>query len=148
MDLVDFDEATYDQICKDYSTFSRRLDLPDLHFIPLSALNGDNVVDRSENMPWYNGGTLMNRLESVYIGSDRNLQDFRMPVQWVNRPNIDFRGFCGTIASGIIRKGDEVMVMPSKKTTHVKEIITHDGELDEAYAPPVSYTHLRAHGPY
>jgi len=135
MDLVDFDEATYDQICADYSAFSRRLDLPDLHFIPLSALKGDNVVDRSENMQWYNGGTLMNRLESVYIGSDRNLQDFRMPVQWVNRPNLDFRGFCGTIASGIIRKGDEVMVMPSKKTTRVKDIVTHDGDLDEAYAP-------------
>jgi bifunctional enzyme CysN/CysC len=135
MDLVDFDEATYDRICGDYSTFSQRLDLPDLHFIPLSALNGDNVVDRSENMPWYNGSTLMNWLESVYIGSDRNLVDFRMPVQWVNRPNLDFRGFCGTIASGIIRKGDEVMVMPSKKTTHVKEIVTQNGNLDEAYAP-------------
>ncbi|MBT4866753.1 MAG: sulfate adenylyltransferase subunit CysN, partial [Planctomycetaceae bacterium] len=135
MDLVDFDEAVYDRICADFSTFSRRLDLPDLHFIPLSALNGDNVVDRSENMPWYNGSTLMNRLETVYIGSDRNLQDFRMPVQWVNRPNLDFRGFCGTIASGIIRKGEEVMVMPSKKTTHVKEIVTQDGNLDEAYAP-------------
>lgn len=135
MDLVDFDEATYDKICADYSAFSRRLDLPDLHFIPLSALNGDNVVDRSENMPWYNGSTLMNRLESVYIGSDRNLQDFRMPVQWVNRPNLDFRGFCGTIASGIIRKGDEVMVMPSKKTTRVKDIVTFDGNLDEAFAP-------------
>lgn len=135
MDLVDFDEATYDKICSDYSTFSRRLDLPDLHFIPLSALNGDNVVDRSENMPWYNGSTLMNRLESVYIGSDRNLQDFRMPVQWVNRPNLDFRGFCGTIASGIIRKGDEVMVMPSKKPTRVKEIVTFDGNVEEAFAP-------------
>lgn len=135
MDLVDFDEATYDKICSDYSTFSRRLDLPDLHFIPLSALNGDNVVDRSENMPWYNGSTLMNRLESVYIGSDRNLQDFRMPVQWVNRPNLDFRGFCGTIASGIIRQGDEVMVMPSKKTTHVKDIVTAGGNLEEAFAP-------------
>lgn len=135
MDLVDFDEATYDQICADYSAFSRRLDLPDLNFIPLSALNGDNVVDRSEHMPWYNGGTLMNRLESVYIGSDRNLQDFRMPVQWVNRPNLDFRGFCGTISSGIIRKGDEVMVMPSKKTTRVKDIVTFDGTIDEAFAP-------------
>jgi len=135
MDLVNFDEAIYDQICADYSTFSQRLDLPDLHFIPLSALNGDNVVDRSENMSWYTGGTLMNRLESVYIGSDRNLQDFRMPVQWVNRPNLDFRGFCGTIASGIIRKGDEVMIMPSKKTTHVKEIVTFDGNIDEAFAP-------------
>ena len=135
MDLVDFNEAAYDRICADFSTFARRLDLPDVHFIPLSALDGDNVVDRSDNMPWYNGSTLMNLLESVYIGSDRNLQDFRMPVQWVNRPNLDFRGFCGTIASGIIRKGEEVMVMPSKKTTHVKEIVTQDGNMDEAYAP-------------
>ena len=135
MDLVDFDEATYDQICEDYKSFSRRLDLPDLHFIPLSALNGDNVVDRSENMPWYNGSTLMNRLESVYIGSDRNLQDFRMPVQWVNRPNLDFRGFCGTISSGIIREGDDVMVLPSRKTTRVREIVTSDGNLEEAFAP-------------
>ena len=135
MDLVDYDEATYDRICREYSAFSQRLDLPDLYFIPLSALKGDNVVDRSENMPWYSGGTLMNRLESVYIGSDRNLQDFRMPVQWVNRPNLDFRGFCGTIASGIIRKGDDVMIMPSRKTTRVKEIITQDSTLEEAFAP-------------
>ncbi|MCR9200154.1 MAG: sulfate adenylyltransferase subunit CysN [Planctomycetaceae bacterium] len=135
MDLVDFDEAVYDKICQDYKAFSQRLDLPDLHFIPLSALNGDNVVDRSENTPWYNGSTLMDRLESVYIGSDRNLQDFRMPVQWVNRPNLDFRGFCGTISSGIVRQGDEVMLLPSRKTTKVKEIVTADGNLEEAFAP-------------
>ncbi|MBL8820271.1 MAG: sulfate adenylyltransferase subunit CysN [Planctomyces sp.] len=135
MDLVDFDEATYNRICADYIEFTRRLDLPDLYLIPLSALNGDNVVDRSEHMPWYNGATLMNRLESVDIGSDRNLQDFRMPVQWVNRPNLDFRGYCGTIASGVVRKGDEVMIMPGKTKTHVKEIVSFDGNIDEAFAP-------------
>lgn len=134
MDLVDFSEEKYNEICADYKSFAVRLDLPDLHFIPLSALNGDNVVEPSPNMPWYRGSTLMNFLESVYIGSDRNLQDFRFPVQWVNRPNLDFRGFCGTIASGIIRKGDEVMIMPSRKTTKVKEIVTFDGNLDEAFA--------------
>ncbi|MEL6105884.1 MAG: sulfate adenylyltransferase subunit CysN [Planctomycetota bacterium] len=135
MDLIDFDQQKYDAICDDYRSFATRLDLPDLHFYPISALNGDNVVDRSEAMPWYNGSTLMNFLETVYIGSDRNLQDFRMPVQLVNRPDLDFRGFCGTVASGIIRKGEEIMVLPSKQTSTVKSIVTYDGELDEAYAP-------------
>ena len=135
MDLVDFDEAKFNQICDDYRSFAARLDLPDLNFIPISALNGDNVVDRSEASPWYTGSTLMNFLESVYIGSDRNLQDFRFPIQYVNRPNLDFRGFCGTIASGIVRPGEEIMVLPSKQTSNVKAIVTHDGDLDEAFAP-------------
>ncbi len=113
MDLVDFSQERFEEICNAYREFAVRLDLPDLHFIPISALNGDNVVDPSPHMPWYRGSTLMNFLESVYIGSDRNLQDFRFPVQYVNRPNLDFRGFCGTVASGIIRKGDEVMVLPA-----------------------------------
>src|SRR5210317_593975 len=111
MDLVDFSEERFNEICDEYRSFAMRLDLPDLHFIPISALEGDNVVDRSERSPWYTGSTLMNFLETVYIGSDRNLQDFRMPVQYVNRPNLDFRGFCGTIASGIIRTGEEIMVL-------------------------------------
>lgn len=135
MDLIDFDQAKFDQICDDYRGFATRLDLPDLHFIPISALMGDNVVDRSENMPWYDGSTLMNFLETVYIGSDRNLQDFRFPVQWVNRPNLDFRGFCGTVASGIVRPGEEVMVLPSRQTSKVKSIVTYDGDLEEAFAP-------------
>jgi bifunctional enzyme CysN/CysC len=135
MDLIDFDEDKFNQICDDYRSFATRLDLPDLTFIPISALNGDNVVDRSDASPWYTGSTLMNFLESVYIGSDRNLQDFRFPVQWVNRPNLDFRGFCGTIASGIVRPGEEVMVLPSKQKSKVKAIVTHDGDLDEAFAP-------------
>ena len=135
MDLRDFSQEVFDQIRADYKSFAARLDIPDLHFIPISALNGDNVVDKSENMPWYNGQTLMQFLESVYIGSDRNLEDFRLPVQFVNRPHLDFRGFCGTIASGIIRKGDEVMALPSRKKTRVKSIVTMDGELDEAFCP-------------
>ncbi len=135
MDLVGFDQARYDQICGDYRDFAARLDLPDLHFIPISALSGDNVVDPSSNMPWYRGSTLMNFLETVYIGSDRNFEDFRFPVQYVNRPNLDFRGFCGTVASGIIRQGDEVMVLPSRRTTRVKSIVTYDGDQAEAFTP-------------
>ncbi len=135
MDLLDFDEGRYNEICDEYRSFAMRLDLPDLHFIPISALDGDNVVDRSEKSPWYSGSTLMNFLETVYIGSDRNLQDFRMPVQYVNRPNLDFRGFCGTIASGIVRSGEEIMVLPSRQTSKVKEIVTFDGAVEEAFAP-------------
>lgn len=135
MDLVDFSEKRFEEICTAYRDFAARLDLPDLHFIPISALNGDNVVDPSPSMPWYRGSTLMNFLESVYIGSDRNLEDFRFPVQYVNRPNLDFRGFCGTLASGIIRKGDEIMVLPSRRTTKVKSIVTFNGEVEEAFTP-------------
>ncbi|TWU04356.1 sulfate adenylyltransferase subunit CysN [Stieleria varia] len=135
MDLVDYSEERFDEICREYEAFASRLDPFDVHFIPISALNGDNLVDRSEHMPWYNGSTLMNMLERVYIGSDRNLQDFRMPVQYVNRPNLDFRGFCGTIASGTIRPGEEIMVLPSRQKSTVKEIVTYDGNLEEAFAP-------------
>lgn len=135
MDLVDFSEEVFKTICDDYRQFAQRLDPNDLHFIPISALNGDNVVDRSENMPWYNGSTLMNFLETVYIGSDRNLKDFRFPVQTVLRPNLDFRGFAGTIASGIVRVGDEIMTLPSRKKSRIKEIVTYDGKLEEAHTP-------------
>lgn len=135
MDLVDFSQERYDQICSQYRDFVARLDLPDLHFIPISALSGDNVVDPSANMPWYRGSTLMNFLETVYIGSDRNFEDFRFPVQYVSRPNLNFRGFCGSVASGIIRQGDEVMVLPSRRTSHVKSIVTYDGDQSEAFTP-------------
>jgi len=135
MDLVNYSQERFEEICEDYKQFVSRLDLPDLHFIPLAALHGENVVDPSPNMPWYRGSTLMNFLESVYIGSDRNLEDFRLPIQYVNRPNLDFRGFCGTIASGILRKGDPIMVLPSKRTSKVKRIVTQDGDLDEAFCP-------------
>ena len=139
MDLVDFSEQRFNEICDEYRAFAERLDPTDLHFIPISALHGDNVVDRSQNMPWYNGSTLMNFLESVYIGSDRNYKDFRFPVQYVLRPNLDFRGFSGTIASGIVRVGDEIMTLPSRKKSKVKEIVTFDGKLEEA-ATPMSVT--------
>lgn len=135
MDLVEYNQSRFDEICEDYKDFASRLDLPDLHFIPLAALHGENLVDPSPNMPWYRGSTLMSFLESVYIGSDRNLEDFRLPVQYVNRPNLDYRGFCGTIASGIVRKGDEIMVLPSKRTSRIKRIVTFDGDLDEAFCP-------------
>ena len=135
MDLVGNRQEVFEQIRADYQAFAARLDIPDLHFIPISALCGDNVVDPSENMPWYRGNTLMSFLDSVYVGSDRNLEDFRFPVQYVNRPHLNFRGFCGTVASGIVRLGDEIMVLPSRKTSRVKSITTFDGEQDEGFAP-------------
>jgi bifunctional enzyme CysN/CysC len=135
MDLVGFSQEVYERIREDYREFAARLDIPDLHFIPIAALQGDNVVDPSPNMPWYRGSTLMHFLDTVYIGSDRNLEDLRFPVQYVNRPNLDFRGFCGTLASGIVRRGDEVMTLPSRKTSRIKSIVTLDGELEEAFAP-------------
>ncbi|GIW96590.1 MAG: bifunctional enzyme CysN/CysC [Pirellulaceae bacterium] len=135
MDLVDFRQEVFERIRQDYADFAARLDIPELHFIPISALYGDNVVDRSQRMPWYDGPTLLGLLETVYIRSDRNLEDFRFPVQWVNRPNLDFRGYSGTIASGIIRQGEEVMVLPSRRRSRVRSIVTYDGELQEAFAP-------------
>ncbi len=135
MDLVDYSEDVYNKIKSDYAAFSAKLDVTDLRYLPLSALKGDNVVDKSEHMPWYDGAPLMSMLENIQIVSDKNLNDFRLPVQYVNRPNLDFRGYCGTIASGIIRKGDDVMVLPSRKTSKVKSIVTYDGELDEAFPP-------------
>ncbi len=136
MDLVDYSEEVFKQIKSDYRDFASRLDIPDLHFMPLSALLGENVVDRSVNMPWYDGPTLMSFLnDTIEIGSDRNLRDFRFPVQFVLRPDLNFRGFAGTIASGIVRVGDEVLSLPSRKTSRVKEIVTFDGNLQEAFAP-------------
>lgn len=135
MDLVDYSEEVYDNIRSDYKDFAARLDIPDLHFLPISALLGDNIVDPSKNMPWYQGTTMMSFLDSVYIGSDRNLEDFRFPVQYVNRPNLNFRGFCGTIASGIVRQGDEIMALPSRKKSRVKSIVTFDGDVAEAFTP-------------
>ncbi|MFM8634368.1 MAG: sulfate adenylyltransferase subunit CysN [Planctomycetia bacterium] len=135
MDIVDYDQGVFERIKAEYVDFASRLELPDVHFMPISALKGDNVVAPSPNMPWYTGAPLMPLLENVYIGSDRNMEDFRFPVQLVLRPNLDFRGFAGTIASGIIRKGDEVMSLPSRKRSRVKSIVTFDGELEEAFAP-------------
>ena len=135
MDLVDFSEARYEEIKADYTEFTGKLELPDIQFVPLSALNGDNVVNASEHMPWYQGGTLIHILENVHIASDRNLIDFRFPVQYVSRPDLNFRGFCGTISSGTVRPGDAVMALPSRKEAIVKRIVTMDGDLEEASAP-------------
>jgi bifunctional enzyme CysN/CysC len=135
MDLVGYSEEVFEKIKSDYREFATRLDMVDQHFIPISALKGDNLVDHSDKMPWYEGSTLMHHLENVHIASDRNFIDFRYPVQFVNRPNLDFRGFCGTIASGRIRKGETVMSLPSRKTSKVKSIVTFDGEIDEAFTP-------------
>jgi len=135
MDIVGYDEAVFERIKADYAAFASRLELPDVHFMPISALKGDNVVTPSPNMPWYTGSPLMPLLETVYIGSDRNMEDFRFPVQVVLRPHLDYRGFAGTIASGIIRRGDEIVSLPSRKKSRVKSIVTFDGELAEAFAP-------------
>jgi bifunctional enzyme CysN/CysC len=135
MDLMGYREEVYEKIKQDYTDFVARLDIADLHFIPISALKGENVVEKSAKMPWYRGESLMYLLENVHIASDRNLNDFRFPVQYVNRPHLDFRGFCGTIASGIVRPDDEVMVFPSRKTAKVKKIVTFDSDLAEAFAP-------------
>jgi len=139
MDLVDWKEERFEEIKREYNTFAARLDIADLHFIPMSALKGDNVVDRSEHMPWFRGGPLMEHLESVQISGDRNLVDMRFPVQWVNRPDLSFRGFCGTVASGVLRPGDEVMVLPSRKTSKIKRIVGWEGDLEKAF-PPLSTT--------
>jgi len=135
MDLMDFDEAVFKQIKQDYIDFTRELDTGELYFIPISALKGDNVVNTSEQTPWYEGETLMWMLENVKISADRNFVDFRFPVQYVNRPNLDFRGFCGTVASGIVRKGDEIVALPSGKKSRIKSIVTYDEELEQAFTP-------------
>jgi len=135
MDLVGFAQDVYEKISRDYLSFAKELGLSDdITLIPLSALNGDNVVDRSEKSPWYKGETLLHLLENIEIGSDRDLVHFRLPVQYVNRPNLDFRGFCGTISSGVISVGDNITVLPSKKSSKVKEIVIYDGHLKYAYA--------------
>ena len=134
MDLVDFDAKVFQTIQADFLTFAASLELPDVQFIPISALAGDNVVELSERMPWYHGMPLMQILESVTISSDSNFSDFRLPIQYVNRPNPDFRGFCGTITAGVVKPGDAVQVLPSGKTSVVDKIVTYDGELDGAFA--------------
>ncbi len=139
MDLVDYDEAVFNKIKNDYLDFMAKLDRVDFRFIPISALKGDNVVNISENMPWYDGQPLMQILETVEIASDRNFENVRFPVQYVNRPNLDFRGYCGTIAGGVIQKGDKITVLPSGKTSTIKSIVTYEGELEEAF-PPMAIT--------
>jgi adenylyl-sulfate kinase len=135
MDLVNYAKDVFEKICDDYKRFATRLDIPDITFIPVSALKGDNVVDVSDKMPWYHGQSLLEFLETVHVSSDRNFEDFRFPVQYVIRPDLQYRGFAGKVASGIVRKGDEIMVLPSGKRSKVKEITTYDGNLDEAFPP-------------
>lgn len=133
MDLVDYSEQRFNEIKEDYLKFSAQLDLGDIQFAPLSALKGVNTITISDQTPWYKGKPLMEMLEAVPISKDKNLKDFRLPVQYVNRPNLNFRGFCGTIASGIIHPGDKVTALPSGKSSTVKSIVDFDGELDEAF---------------
>ncbi len=145
MDLVDYSEEVFDKIKKQVSQFSSKLDVNDIHFIPISALNGDNVVNKSERMDWYEGTTLLYYLENVHIGSDHNFIDCRFPVQHVIRPYNDeyhdYRGYAGRVAGGIFKKGDKVMTLPSGFTSKIAKIDTYDGELDAAF-PPQSVTIL------
>ena len=134
MDLVDYDEGVYESIVDEYRDFAEKLEVADLAFIPMSALLGDNVVDKSERMPWYDGSTLLHHLESVNVGATRNLVDFRFPVQYVIRPHQDFRGFAGRIASGTIQPGEEIVVLPSGQGSRVALVQSADGTLEEATA--------------
>jgi len=139
MDLVEHSQEAYDKIKADFENFSSKLEIKDVHFIPISALNGDNVVDRSENMNWYEGSTLMHLLENIHIGSDQNHVDCRFPVQYVVRPQStehpDYRGYAGRIEGGVFKPGDDVTVLPSGFTSKIKSIDTFDGEVEEAFSP-------------
>ena len=139
MDLVGFDQKAFTDIAAEYKQLTDHLGIKDVTCFPLSALDGDNVVERSERTPWYTGPALLDFLETVPIHADRNYHDFRYPVQYVLRPNLDFRGFCGKVASGVVHVDDEVVALPSMKRSHVKSIVTYDGELQEAF-PPQSVT--------
>jgi len=139
MDLVHYDRGVYEQIKDEYTEFATRLGFSDLMLIPVSALKGDNVVHKSPNMPWYDGVPLLTYLENVYVGGDRNLIDFRFPVQRVVRPDADFRGYSGQIVSGVVRPGDEILVLPSGKRSRVTRIATYDGDLTYAF-PPLGVT--------
>ena len=142
MDLVDWSQERYDEIKAEFRSFAMKLDVHDLTFVPVSALHGDNVVERSANMPWYEGASLLHQLEEVHIASDRNLIDARFPVQYVIRPQDqinhdlhDYRGYAGTVAGGVFKPGDEVVVLPSGLSSTVASIDTADGPVDEAFAP-------------
>lgn len=139
MDLVDYSQEAYKKIKADFEDFASKLEIKDVRFIPISALNGDNVVDRSVNMDWYDGSTLMHLLENIHIGSDHNHVDCRFPVQYVVRPQSaefpDYRGYAGRIEGGVFKPGDEVIVLPSGFTSKIKSIDTFDGEVEEAFSP-------------
>ena len=133
MDLVDFDQDVFDSIVEEYKALTDKLNIEDVTCFPLSALDGDNVVEKSERTPWYEGTSLLDFLERVPIHTDRNMNDFRFPVQYVLRPNLDFRGFCGNIASGIVKVGDEIMALPSRKKSRVKQIVTYEGNFERSF---------------
>lgn len=135
MDLVAFSEEVFNKIRDEYLSLTTQLGIEDVTCFPLSALEGDNVVEKSDRTPWYQGPSLLDFLETVPIHRDRNMSDFRYPVQYVLRPNLDFRGFSGKIASGVIRRGDEVVALPSMKRSRVKSIVTYEGDLEEAFCP-------------
>ena len=139
MDLVDHSQEAFEKIKADFESFASKLEIKDVHFIPISALNGDNVVDRSENMDWFDGSTLMHLLENIHIGSDQNHVDCRFPVQYVVRPQSaeypDYRGYAGRIEGGVFKPGDEVTVLPSGFTSKIKAIDTFDGEVEQAFSP-------------
>lgn len=135
MDLMDYSESVYESIKADYLEFSKQLEIPDIQFIPLSALDGDNVVNVSEKTPWYQGNTLMTMLENIEVAHDLNLADFRFPVQYVNRPNLNFRGFAGTVVSGQISVGDKITALPSGKQSTIKSIINYEGEHESVHTP-------------
>jgi sulfate adenylyltransferase subunit 1 len=139
MDLVDHKQEAFEKIKADFESFASKLEIKDVHFIPISALNGDNVVDRSTNMDWYEGSTLMHLLENIHIGSDQNHVDCRFPVQFVVRPQSkehpDYRGYAGRIEGGVFKPGDDVTVLPSGFTSKIKSIDTFDGPIDEAFSP-------------
>jgi sulfate adenylyltransferase subunit 1 len=145
MDLVDYSKERYEEIKEEFEKFSYKLDVKDVHFIPISALKGDNVVDRSKNTTWYDGTTLLYYLENVHIGSDHNFIDARFPVQYVVRPNTDdyhdYRGYAGRVAGGVFKTGDNVMLLPSGFFSKIRQIDTFEGPIQEAY-PPMSVTLL------
>ncbi|EEP70174.1 sulfate adenylyltransferase large subunit [Micromonospora sp. ATCC 39149] len=143
MDLVGYDREVFEAIADEFTAFAAKLDVPDLTVVPVSALRGDNIVSRAESMPWYEGPSLLHHLERVHIASDRNLQDVRFPVQYVIRPQstvvTDYRGYAGQVASGVLKAGDEVMVLPSGFTSRIAAVETADGPVEEAF-PPMSVT--------
>ena len=139
MDLVDYSQEVYETIREDFTQFAAKLNIHDLRFLPISALMGDNVVDKGDKMPWHTGEPLLTLLENIHIASDRNMVDLRYPIQYVSRPDQDFRGYAGQVASGIVRKGASVTILPSRRMSTVKSIVTFDGEIEEAY-PPMSVT--------
>jgi sulfate adenylyltransferase subunit 1 len=135
MDLMKYSEEVYENIKADYLEFSKQLTIPDIQFIALSALDGDNVVNVSSNTPWYKGETLMTMLENIQVAHDYNLEDFRFPVQYVNRPNLNFRGFAGTVVSGQVSVGDKVTALPSGKQSTIKSIVSYEGEHQSVHTP-------------